>query len=142
MRYFRVLCFFSSRSRHTRYWRDWSSDVCSSDLDFIHRLNLTWKPNDDILLYGTWSKGFRPGGINRRGTFPPYKADFLTNYELGAKISFAPGSHFNIAGYRQDWDDMQVSVLGENGLTVVRNVGKSRIWGVEADLLLRPLPGL
>src|ERR1035437_10864385 len=28
------LCFFffSSRRRHTRYWRDWSSDVCSSDL--------------------------------------------------------------------------------------------------------------
>src|SRR3712207_3164946 len=28
-----MLCFFfSSRRRHTRYWRDWSSDVCSSDL--------------------------------------------------------------------------------------------------------------
>src|SRR3712207_1361390 len=31
---FSTLCFFffSSRRRHTRYWRDWSSDVCSSDL--------------------------------------------------------------------------------------------------------------
>src|SRR3712207_7270186 len=28
----RGLFFFSSRRRHTRYWRDWSSDVCSSDL--------------------------------------------------------------------------------------------------------------
>src|SRR3712207_9183257 len=27
-----ILFFFSSRRRHTRYWRDWSSDVCSSDL--------------------------------------------------------------------------------------------------------------
>src|SRR3712207_9006814 len=27
-----LLLFFSSRRRHTRYWRDWSSDVCSSDL--------------------------------------------------------------------------------------------------------------
>src|SRR3712207_9515532 len=26
------MCFFSSRRRRTRYWRDWSSDVCSSDL--------------------------------------------------------------------------------------------------------------
>src|SRR5436309_12274908 len=25
--------FFSSRRRHTRFSRDWSSDVCSSDLD-------------------------------------------------------------------------------------------------------------
>src|SRR5947209_15963612 len=29
--------FFSSRRRHTRYWRDWSSDVCSSDLIFARR---------------------------------------------------------------------------------------------------------
>src|SRR3712207_9077004 len=28
----KLLFFFSSRRRHTRYWRDWSSDVCSSDL--------------------------------------------------------------------------------------------------------------
>src|SRR3712207_6930948 len=26
------MIFFASRRRHTRYWRDWSSDVCSSDL--------------------------------------------------------------------------------------------------------------
>src|SRR5947209_2176483 len=30
--------FFSSRRRHTRYWRDWSSDVCSSDLAVL------WQP--------------------------------------------------------------------------------------------------
>src|SRR3712207_7423315 len=29
---FILFFFFSSRRRHTRYWRDWSSDVCSSDL--------------------------------------------------------------------------------------------------------------
>src|SRR5438445_9576529 len=29
--------FFSSRRRHTRYWRDWSSDVCSSDL-FVYQV--------------------------------------------------------------------------------------------------------
>src|SRR5947209_16176039 len=32
MRVFCLSFFFSSRRRHTRYWRDWSSDVCSSDL--------------------------------------------------------------------------------------------------------------
>src|SRR5476651_1142356 len=30
--FFFFFFFFSSRRRHTRYWRDWSSDVCSSDL--------------------------------------------------------------------------------------------------------------
>src|SRR5258707_4547900 len=39
------LCFFffSSRRRHTRYWRDWSSDVCSSDLGGARRIELTAK---------------------------------------------------------------------------------------------------
>src|SRR5206468_5449046 len=32
---FRVFFFFSSRRRHTRSDRDWSSDVCSSDLEFV-----------------------------------------------------------------------------------------------------------
>src|SRR3712207_589495 len=36
--------FFSSRRRHTRYWRDWSSDVCSSDLeDYARDLHLGLK---------------------------------------------------------------------------------------------------
>ena len=117
-------------------------DKRTKDSGFVHRLNLTYKPNDDLLLYATWSRGFRPGGVNRRGTFPPYKPDYLTNYEAGAKYSFGRGAHFNVAGYVQNWDDMQVSVLGENGLTVVRNVGSARIWGFEADLLLRPITGL
>src|SRR3712207_9362002 len=33
------MCFFSSRRRHTRYWRDWSSDVCSSDLGTAERVH-------------------------------------------------------------------------------------------------------
>src|SRR5437867_12727226 len=32
--------FFSSRRRHTRSYGDWSSDVCSSDLSLLHRLDL------------------------------------------------------------------------------------------------------
>src|SRR3712207_9341593 len=30
-----LCCVFASRRRHTRYWRDWSSDVCSSDLERV-----------------------------------------------------------------------------------------------------------
>src|SRR3712207_9519626 len=36
--------FFSSRRRHTRYWRDWSSDVCSSDLGPADRARGTRRP--------------------------------------------------------------------------------------------------
>src|SRR5438445_10082085 len=34
----RFFFFFSGRRRHTRYWRDWSSDVCSSDLGRVDLL--------------------------------------------------------------------------------------------------------
>src|SRR3712207_9433261 len=46
--------FFSSRRRHTRYWRDWSSDVCSSDLDLINGRRVVLI--DDSIVRGTTSK--------------------------------------------------------------------------------------
>src|SRR3712207_2962613 len=39
--------FFSSRRRHTRYWRDWSSDVCSSDLLGLGERAAVLVPCDD-----------------------------------------------------------------------------------------------
>jgi iron complex outermembrane receptor protein len=115
----------------------------TKDDGFIHRLNLTWKPTDDVLLYGTWSKGFRPGGINRRGTLPPYDADFLTNYELGWKWTFADGAvRFNGALYQQDWSSFQFSFLGENSFTEIHNGPDARIRGLETDLYINAGNGL
>jgi outer membrane receptor protein involved in Fe transport len=99
-----------------------------------YRFNATWKPTDDILLYGTWSRGFRPGGINRRGDVPDYAADFLTNYELGWKTTLLNGAlRFNGAVYQQNWDQFQFSFLGENSFTVIQNGPDARIRGVEMD---------
>src|SRR5215217_8601271 len=43
--------FFSSRRRHTRYWRDWSSDVCSSDLGFTRgALYHQFREKDELVL--------------------------------------------------------------------------------------------
>jgi iron complex outermembrane receptor protein len=99
------------------------------------RLNGTFHVNDDVMFYATFSEGFRPGGVNRRGTFPPYKADFLTNYEIGWKSSWADDKlRFNGAIYKGDWDDFQFSFLGENGLTNVTNAGAAALEGVEVDL--------
>jgi len=117
-------------------------DKTTKDNGAVYRFNATWKPNEDLLVYATWSKGFRPGGVNRRGTLPPYDPDFLINYEAGAKYSFGSGSHFNVAIYQENWKDIQLSFLGANGLTEVRNAGDARIRGIEADLYLRLMPGL
>src|SRR3712207_6885867 len=54
--------FFSSRRRHTRYWRDWSSDVCSSDLPaFREAIDLMLEPYKDEqidVVVGMESRGF------------------------------------------------------------------------------------
>lgn len=108
-------------------------DKRTKDTDFIHKLNLTYKFNEDALVYATWSRGFRPGGINRRGTLPPYGPDTLDNYELGWKTNFGP-VRFNGAIYQEDWKDIQLSFLGANGLTEIRSAGIARIRGIELDL--------
>src|SRR5438445_11082092 len=67
--------FFSSRRRHTRYWRDWSSDVCSSDLRRTARCRATCTSTATSAngLWSNWGtggvsclKGFRSRSEERR----------------------------------------------------------------------------
>jgi iron complex outermembrane receptor protein len=101
---------------------------------FTHRLNATYKFNPNTLLYATWSRGFRPGGINRR-IGEPYQPDFLTNYEAGLKITALNGAvHWNTAVYHQIWRKFQFSFLGLNSLTVIQNGRDATINGIESDV--------
>lgn len=108
-------------------------DKSTADTDAIWKINASYKLNDDALVYATFSRGFRPGGINRRGTLPPYGPDTLDNYELGWKTNFGP-IRFNGAVYQQDWSGIQLSFIGANGLTEIRNAGIARIRGAELDI--------
>ena len=106
-----------------------------SEDGWLGRLNATYQVSDSKMLYATWSEGYRPGGINRRGTLPPYTSDFLTNYEFGWKTSWADNTlTFNGALFREDWKDFQFSYLGQNGLTEIRNANEAQIDGLEIDL--------
>ncbi|MBA3666503.1 MAG: TonB-dependent receptor [Sphingomonas sp.] len=106
----------------------------AKDHGFTHRLNATWKPNEDLLFYATWSRGFRPGGINRRAAVIPYDADFLGNYELGWKATLADGRiRWNGAVYHQLWKKFQFSFLGANSFTEIHNGNDAKINGVETD---------
>ncbi len=105
---------------------------------FTYRLNATWKITPDHLIYATWSRGFRPGGINRRATIAPYAEDTLTNYELGFKTTFGK-LRFNGAFFWQDWDSFQFSFLGQNSFTEIHNGPDARIKGAEIDLTWRPV---
>ena len=105
----------------------------TKDDGFIHRLNAQYKPNKDVMFYATWSRGFRPGGINRRAALLPYAPDFLTNYELGWKTTFGP-FRWNGAIYHQAWKKVQFAFLGESSLTVIQNGRDARVRGIETDI--------
>ena len=102
---------------------------------FTHRLNLTYRPHDGLMFYATWSRGFRPGGINRRQSIRPYDADYLTNYELGWKVAFDDNHiRWNGAIFQQKWKAFQYSYLGPNSFTEIHNGPDARIRGIESDI--------
>lgn len=109
----------------------------------IFKINLAYRFDADRMAYVTWSEGFRPGGINRRGTLPPYLSDFLTNYEAGWKTTWADGRfRFNGAIFLEQWEDFQFAILGANGLTEINNAAQAEIRGVEADITWAATDGL
>lgn len=114
----------------------------TKDTGVLYRLNLNWKPAEGKLLYATWSKGFRPGGINRRATIPPYAPDFLVNYEVGFKTTWNNTFRWNGAFFWQDWKKFQFSFLGQNSFTEIHNGPNARIKGIETDFAWNPVTGL
>ncbi len=109
------------------------------------KVNLTYKFDNDHLIYATYAKGFRPGGVNRNGggSLPPYQADFLTSYEIGWKTTWDENRlRFNGAFFWEQWKDFQFAYLGPNALTIIANAGNARIIGVETDLEYAVTQGL
>jgi iron complex outermembrane recepter protein len=103
--------------------------------DYVGRVNLNYKVTDDVLLYATWSEGFRPGGINRNPFVGDYEPDFLTNWEVGWKTEWAGSVQFNGAVFFLQWDDLQRAFQGANGITQVDNAPSAEITGTEMQLL-------
>ena len=122
-------------------WEDFNGAPCFmldkevKESGTLYRANLTYEFTDKHLIYGTWSEGYRPGGVQRRGTLPNYKADYLTNWEFGWKTSWADNRLiWNGAVFREEWENFQFAVLGQNGLTDIRNAAQAEITGLEMDV--------
>ncbi|AWL11113.1 hypothetical protein HMF8227_00617 [Saliniradius amylolyticus] len=120
--------------------------------DTILKASLDWKVNDDVLLFATYSEGFRPPVTNRVGgdasstqsgafegfRIPVYSlTDTLDNYELGMKGTFLDGSlKFNATGYYSEINDLQTSRFDPTNISFLvftDNVGKAEVQGVDAD---------
>jgi iron complex outermembrane receptor protein len=103
----------------------------------VPRLNLTYKVTPDKMVYATFSKGFRPGGVNRTAEvgIGPYQADYLKNYEIGWKTQwFDHRLRWNGAIFDEEWKNFQFSFLGLNSVTIIVNGGNARIRGIENEV--------
>jgi outer membrane receptor protein involved in Fe transport len=123
---------------------------------FKSRANLTWHIDQDIMVYYTWSQGFRPGGFNRVANGPylggsyvtpqGFAPDTLTNNEIGWKTEWLDHRLLvNGAIYRENWNNVQLQFFdpGATGnLSFVANGANYRVNGVELQLVARVVPGL
>src|SRR3989449_1159902 len=119
-----IFFFFSSRRRHTRCSRDWSSDVCSSDLERVPTARLQEFPdqpaafqalaqgqvdaytNDGIQLYGLRAKAPRPDDWKVVGDFFSYEpygmamrkndSDFRHAVNVGLMEAIESGKYFEL----------------------------------------------
>lgn len=88
----------------------------SKEEEFVPKVSLSYSYGQDSMVYGLYTQGKRPGGINRgRGEpfFPfTYDADTMDNYEIGYRSTFAGGQgRFNATVYSMQWSDYQLEIV-------------------------------
>ncbi|MCW8873490.1 MAG: TonB-dependent receptor [Xanthomonadales bacterium] len=113
-----------------------------SDSDTLFKFNAAFDMNENTLLYGTISEGFRRGGTNAvplSGTFAEspawlrYGPDSTTNYEIGIKGDWN-GSFYNVSLFYVDWKDIQLNTATTNwAFYAAQNGSGATTKGVEAE---------
>jgi outer membrane receptor protein involved in Fe transport len=138
-----------------------AENLSGTESGFKSRGNLTWHITPDIMVYYTFSQGFRPGGFNQNGntlhaygpdgvqqylTPKEYLSDKLTNNEIGWKTEFFDHRlQWNGAVYQENWDDVQVAFFdpGLVGNVFYNTNGQNfRIRGIETSIIARVVSGL
>jgi iron complex outermembrane recepter protein len=117
---------------------------------FTPRVSIDQKFGDDVLLYASWSRGFRSGGFNGRpgstsDTIGPYNPEVVDSYEIGFRSKFwDKKAVFNATVFQTDYKNKQEDQITANPLnpastiTFVRNAGEARFRGVELEAQLKP----
>jgi iron complex outermembrane recepter protein len=114
-------------------------------------VGMEFRPADDVMLYGKYTRGYRAGGLSLFSPDPTqeFNEERIDVFEAGAKASWrgaVPGS-INLSGYYNKFKDQQL-LLGITSSTgaaspnaSIVNAGKSRMWGIDADVTVRPFEG-
>lgn len=124
----------------------------SSNTLWAGKIQLDWRPNDDLLVYAGINRGVKAGSFNAplAGTFfalpggnadIPYDEEVLISYEGGFKASlFDDRARLNVAAFYYDYSDYQAFLFtGVGGVTINRDAEN---YGFEIDLQATPMEGL
>lgn len=114
------------------------------------KVSLDYVVNEDVLLYGTISNGFKSGGFNGANSnttlqLQPIREEVLTAYELGIKATLLEGAmQLNVATFFYDYKDKQeqdIAVAFVGNISGLTNVPESEISGAELDMQWIPAEG-
>ena len=127
--------------------------------EFTPMANLSFDLNDSVMLYATYSEGFKSGGFTQR-VFPPivppftappgtpdidliptYEPEFVEVLEAGFKLDLLDGRlRLNGAFFHTDYEELQVQVFNSVA-PVTQNIGEASIEGFEVELFASPADG-
>jgi iron complex outermembrane receptor protein len=138
-----------------------AQNLQGSESGFKSRANLTWHIIPDVMVYYTWSQGFRPGGFDENGGTQhiygtdakfqyvlgrSWGSDKLTNNEIGWKAEFFDHRfQWNGALYRENWDNVQISFFDPGllgNLFFNENGQNFLVKGIETSMVARVAGGL
>lgn len=107
---------------------------------FTPKVGFSYKPADKVLLYASYSQGFKSGGINTPafGIADTVRPETLDDFEIGWKTQFN-NIRFNGSAFYYKYKDLQVQRTDQNtGGTKVENAASANIWGIETDISWAP----
>lgn len=110
---------------------------------FTPRIGVNYKANRDLLLYASFSRGFKQGGFNGRplasaDEVTQYAPETLDTYEAGVKAQWLGGQlTTNLAVFHSIYRDIQLTV-NQTPLNFVANAAKGKIDGFEFETIMRP----
>ena len=110
--------------------------------DVTPKLGLDYRVSDDVMVYGSVTKGFKSGGFNLTAPVPGgFDEEELWAYEVGLKSDLADGKvRLNLAAFYYDYTDLQVQSFIMAGQVSINNAADAEVTGLEAELTLKPSP--
>ena len=103
--------------------------------DLTPRITLQYSPNDNMLLYATYTEAFKSGVINTGSTSPPLDPETVDAFEVGLKGQNASGTlRYSVAAFFYDYQDMQISFVDETSTVSTVNAAEAENSGIELEI--------